>query len=116
LDNSTITDNSTLPVGVDITNSSIDVNATITNGTDLPLNTTDGGSVIPPVVIPDNSTTPATGSGMINCCDYFQKGAGYEFSVCDGLGAIVRQEMVGGDRDTFYAAQPMDSMEFSWVW
>ena len=40
---------------------------------------------------------------MIQCCDYFTKGSGYEFSVCDGIGAIIRKDMIGGDRDAFWA-------------
>ena len=53
---------------------------------------------------------------MIECCDYYQQGSGYEFSVCDGMGAIVRTDLVGGERDTFYASQAIDIMEYSWVW
>jgi len=36
---------------------------------------------------------------MINCCDYFMKGSGYEFSVCDGVGALIRKEVLGTDRE-----------------
>lgn len=90
IDNSTLPiDNSTLPIG----NSTVPID----NST-LPI---------------DNSTTT---TGMINCCDYYQTGSGYEFSVCDSMGAFVRQDLIGGEKDSFYAAQTILSQDFSWVW
>lgn len=41
--------------------------------------------------------------------NYYEKGAGYEFSVCEGVGAIIRTSLVGGDRDLAWAAQQPDS-------
>jgi hypothetical protein len=36
---------------------------------------------------------------MVECCDNFMKGSGYEFSVCGDIGAIIRKDMVGAERD-----------------
>jgi len=44
------------------------------------------------------------------------KGSGYEFSICDGIGALIRGELVGADRDQFYLNQSFVSAELSWVW
>lgn len=38
------------------------------------------------------------------CCDYFEKGAGYEFSVCEGIGAIIRADLIGGAMDIAWAS------------
>ena len=47
---------------------------------------------------------------QVNCCDYYERGAGYEFSVCDGnIGAVIRQSLIGGERDAFWASQSPDS-------
>lgn len=89
VDNSTdvIIDNSTDVVNGTDTNGT-DTNGTQTNGTD------NNGTEVP----------PATGGNMIQCCDYFTSGIGYEFSVCDGIGAIIRGDLIGGERDAFYGS------------
>jgi hypothetical protein len=33
------------------------------------------------------------------------KGSGYEFSICDGIGALVRKELVGAEKDQLYLSQ-----------
>ena len=57
---------------------------------------------------------PAPTSGnLISCCDYFEKGAGYEFSVCDGLGAIIRAEMIGSQKDMEWALMSADTIDIT---
>jgi hypothetical protein len=44
---------------------------------------------------------------MVNCCDYYEAGAGYEFSVCgNGIGAVIIPSLIGGARDVYWASQP----------
>lgn len=57
-----------------------------------------------------NSTTGGSTTGQVQCCDYFERGAGYEFSICDGVGAIIRPELIGGSRDVFWATQQPDDI------
>lgn len=64
-----------------------------------------------PVIAPG----PSAGN-MISCCDYFQNGTGYEFSICEGLGALIRPELTGGDRDNYYGNQTYTSPSANFVW
>jgi len=75
------------------------------NGTDNTTTSNDTGVVVAPPG--SGATQPASHAitrptGMINCCDYYQRGSGYEFSVCDGIGAFIRWDLVNGTRDQFY--------------
>jgi hypothetical protein len=71
-----------------------------------------------------NGSTPATNgsnattttNGTIRCCDYYEKGAGYEFSVCDGIGAIIRADLIGGANDTSFAMMPVEVLNVSPIW
>lgn len=73
-------------------NSSTPVNgSTDTNGS-MPVNGT------------DNSTSNVSTGEMVICCDYYEKGAGYEFTVCSGdIGAIIIPDRISGTRDLFWA-------------
>lgn len=62
----------------------------------------------------ENITT--SGGAMVRCCDYFYRGSGYEFSVCDGIGAIVRQELVGGEKDLMYTNMALGQSGPAWLW
>lgn len=53
---------------------------------------------------------------MINCCDFYEKGAGYEFSVCDGIGATIRTELIGGAQDMAYAKMAEDTYDLAPAW
>jgi hypothetical protein len=88
-------------------------NGTASNGTSSAGNGTSssGNSTAGNGTTGGNST-----SGEVNCCDYFEAGAGYEFSVCDGVGAIIRADLIGGDRDIFWATQsPADLLAPVWT-
>jgi hypothetical protein len=53
-----------------------------------------------------NGTSSSSSSGdQVNCCDFYERGAGYEFSVCDGIGAVVIPSKIGGVRDIYWAGQ-----------
>jgi len=45
---------------------------------------------------------------QVYCCDYYQVGSGYEFSVCGGV-AFIRTELVGGETDRMYENQPLET-------
>jgi hypothetical protein len=103
--NSTVVDNSTSgTVGVNST--TVDVSANIT----VPVNDTALENSTAPALdnstVPIDSGVPAIGTATVDCWDYYQSGSGYEFSVCDGFGAIVRPEKIGGERDQAFLAQP----------
>ena len=53
---------------------------------------------------------------MVRCCDYYQNGSGYEFSVCYGIGAIIREDLINAERDLFYAQQPYNMNELNFLW
>jgi len=101
LANATIGDNSTAPAD----NST----APIANVTET--NMTSGGNATETPITP--APTPSPSGNMINCCDFYQKGSGYEFSVCDGVGALIRPELVGAERDTFYLNQQVTPADMS---
>jgi hypothetical protein len=118
-----------------------DVNGTAVNGTGVNGTDVNGTSAVPPMNASNssevNSSVPVNGSGngtgvvngtnsssngtvsvagQIKCCDYYEQGAGYEFSICDGIGAIIRPDLIGGARDMFYAAQsPVDLLAPVWT-
>jgi len=59
------------------------------------------------------SSNTSSNLTSINCCNYFEKGAGYEFSVCDGIGAIIRADLIGGARDLAWAQMSDENTQLS---
>jgi hypothetical protein len=111
LGNQTYQFNFTNPTGVNTTNSTNATTVVTTNSTSnmtMPVNTTTS--------VNSTVSNATVGGNMINCCDYFEKGAGYEFSVCDGIGAIIRPELIGGPQDISWASMSASSLDLSSVW
>jgi len=52
--------------------------------------------------------TTTVSNNTIQCCDYYEKGAGYEFSMCGDIGVIIRPELIGGAEDIAYASMAPD--------
>ena len=71
-------------------------NSTSSGNVTVPDNTTISGGPTTIETTSGNTTSGNTTDGSIECCDYYEKGAGYEFSLCDGVGAIIRPELIGG--------------------
>jgi hypothetical protein len=101
LNNSTAANNGTSVVNENNSTSSNDTSA----------NSTLSNTTTPVIIAP----APSSG-GSIYCCDYYENGAGYEFSVCDGLGAIIRSELIGGQKDLQYALMAPDMIDITPVW
>jgi hypothetical protein len=81
----------------------------------LELNTSNSANSTPIVISPAPIVTNSTSNNSIHCCDYFEKGAGYEFSVCDGIGAIIRADLIGGARDVAWAKMQVNN-DLSPIW
>jgi hypothetical protein len=117
----TVTTNiTTAPNGSVTTNTSTSPNTTGGSSRLLQaVNTSNTTNSTPPVVIspPPISTnaTISTSNNTVHCCDYFEKGAGYEFSVCDGIGAIIRADLIGGVNDVLYAKMQVNN-DLSPIW
>lgn len=113
--NATVNSNSTTTSGnftlpnYDGTNTTVQTNSTITNmGGDNSTAETPADETPAEEATPTEETPEASGSAsMVSCKDYYQKGSGYEFSVCDTFGAIMRPEMFGGQKDLFYLNETM---------
>jgi hypothetical protein len=89
-------------------------NSTTTGGSSRLLQAVNNST--PPVVIsPPPIQTNSISNNTVHCCDYFEKGAGYEFSVCDGIGAIIRADLIGGARDVAWAKMQVNN-DLSPIW
>ena len=100
--NSTTPNNGTI---IDNGNNSTSSNTTSDNSTAT------NNTMPPPLIAP----APISGNS-IYCCDFYEKGAGYEFSVCDGLGAIIRSELIGSQKDKQWALMTPDMIDITPVW
>ena len=118
VDNSTVVDNSPLGGGGrrlqsdDGTDVSVMNSTSVDNSTTVANETEDGNSTI---VTPPTASPPMDG-GMVQCCDFFEKGAGYEFTVCDGQGAFIRTDLVGSAKDQEWANMPQDVIDLTPAW
>jgi len=63
--------------------------------------------------IQNTSSNMSSNFTSIDCCDYFEKGAGYEFTICDGIGAIIRAELIGGANDLAWANISVENSQLS---
>jgi len=79
----------------------------------------------PAVIVPNppgsgiqsaSSNTSSNATVQTNCCNYFEAGAGYEFSVCDGIGAIIRADLIGGARDLAWANMSDENSQLSSIY
>jgi hypothetical protein len=103
--------------GYTISNSSMPMNQTSSNSSS---NSSSSGSNSTGTVSSSNNTSSgvnstsannstggnSTSGNMIQCCDNYEAGSGYEFSTCEGVGALIRPELIGGARDIYWATQP----------